>query len=99
MKLNNYQNKEGTKMEVYTLQIVILEPEPELPHVLIFQHPEAAREVYESYLKQLSDKYTYHEYARDEHESSAIVQEKGKASEDDNVCQMIVLSHEKIKEQ
>lgn len=86
-------------MEVYTLQIVILEPEPELPHVLTFKYPESAREVYESYLEQLSDKYTYRQFARDEYESSAIVQEKGKASENDNVCQMIVLSHEKIKEE
>ena len=77
---------------------MILEPEPELPHVLTFKHPEAAREVYESYLEQLSDKYTYRQYTRDEYESSAIVQEKGKAGKDDNVCQMIVLSHEKIKE-
>lgn len=86
-------------MEVYALQIVILEPEPELPHVLTFKHPESAREVYESYLEQLSDKYTYREFTRDEYERSAIVQEKGKAHENDNVCQMIVLSHEKIKEE
>ena len=45
------------------------------------------------------NKYTYREFTRDEYERSAIVQEKAKAHEDDNVCQMIVLSHEKIKEE
>lgn len=49
-------------MEVYTLQIVILEPEPELPHVLTFKHPETSREVYESYLEQLSGELPGNEF-------------------------------------